>query len=169
MSTSTFLSYTGAVTGIAGAVMGFVSYRRSGAMKTLDLRIELRKAESIVRAEIQNLPGLLGKAKRSRTNVLAATGGIGSGAFQGWTAGWNEDFAIIELLKNRLPMSPDNYRSLNAVALEDQLVSIHALRHETNLLGEKYLSFLGDDDKSREHIRADQRIIPAARRPDNRA
>lgn len=32
------------VTGIAGAIMGYVSYRKSSQIKALDLRIELKRA-----------------------------------------------------------------------------------------------------------------------------
>lgn len=44
MAAPDWVSYVGAATGVAGFVMGYVAYRRSGAMKALDMRLELRRA-----------------------------------------------------------------------------------------------------------------------------
>lgn len=60
MSDPDWLSYAGVITGIAGATMGYISYRRTGKMKTLDLRLELRKAVNDLRSSVESLPSLLG-------------------------------------------------------------------------------------------------------------
>jgi hypothetical protein len=90
MADSTWLSYVGVVTGLIGAItgvavatMGFISYRRSGQMKAQDMRVELRKATNDLRTTVQNLIPLLESAKRSHTNIAAATGLGGSGAVTG--------------------------------------------------------------------------------------
>ena len=36
----------GMITGVTGACLGYLGYRRSGRVKALDLRLELRKAGS---------------------------------------------------------------------------------------------------------------------------
>jgi len=43
MAAPNWVSYVGMVTGISGAIMGYISYRRSGQIKALDLRLELAK------------------------------------------------------------------------------------------------------------------------------
>ena len=44
----------GAITGIAGAIMGYIGYRRSNKLKSLDLRLELRKSISDVLSPVKN-------------------------------------------------------------------------------------------------------------------
>jgi hypothetical protein len=62
MSDLTWLGYVGAVsgaigtvTGVAGAVMGFIGFQNSRAMKSLDLRLALRKDETGLRTIMQHL------------------------------------------------------------------------------------------------------------------
>ena len=63
----------GAVTGIVGAILGYRGYRSSKNVKALDLRLELRRAESDLRAGVEELPGLMEHAKNSRMEVASAT------------------------------------------------------------------------------------------------
>ena len=100
MSNTEWISYAGAitgvigaVTGIAGAIMGYISYRRSGQMKALDLRLELRKAENDLEAEMQDIPRLMERAKQSHAAVMSATGGRGSGRYQLWLSEHEVDLA----------------------------------------------------------------------------
>jgi hypothetical protein len=48
----------GAITEPAGCVIGWISYWRSQQIKTLDLRLELRKQVSAVRVDIEALTAL---------------------------------------------------------------------------------------------------------------
>ena len=59
--TGTVTGIIGAITGSVGCITGLISYRRSQRIKALDLRLELRKLASDVRAEVEALPGPLGK------------------------------------------------------------------------------------------------------------
>ncbi len=60
----------GAIAGIAGFVLGYISYRRSQQIKALDLRLELRKQVSDLRAMVEELPDLLPRSWESRIAVL---------------------------------------------------------------------------------------------------
>ena len=71
------LAIIGAVTGIIGAITGsaalvlaWISYRRSQQIKALDLRLELRKQVSDVRAAVEELPDLLERSRASRISFL---------------------------------------------------------------------------------------------------
>jgi hypothetical protein len=64
----------GAITGAAALVLAWISYRRSQQVKALDLRLELRKQASDVRAAVSELPDLLEKSRASRIAVLGAMG-----------------------------------------------------------------------------------------------
>ncbi|QNX60182.1 hypothetical protein [Acinetobacter seifertii] len=42
----TLTAIVGAITGIAGSIMGYISLQRLSKIKSLDLRLELKKAET---------------------------------------------------------------------------------------------------------------------------
>ena len=62
-------------------------------MKALDLRLELRRADSDLRDLISSLPDKLTYAKRSREALAAATGGVRSGGMQKWIGEFESDLS----------------------------------------------------------------------------
>ena len=170
MSEPAWLSYAGiitgtvgAITGIAGATMGYISYRRSGQMKALDLRLELRKAVNDLRSTVQSLLPLLERAKNSHTAVAAAIGHLGSGALQQWISDWEADISAAKLLESEVPGPSTNFENLAHSELETKLVAVHSVQSKVTRLSEKYHTTLAADDKEREQIRADVRIQTQAR------
>lgn len=170
MADSTWLSYVGVVTGLIGAItgvavatMGFISYRRSGQMKAQDMRVELRKATNDLRTTVQNLIPLLESAKRSHTNIAAATGLGGSGALKQWQSDFKADLSAVELLESEVPDLNASYECLTHSELESKLVEVHSVQSKAMQLSKKYHATLAADDKEREHIRADVRVNTQAR------
>jgi hypothetical protein len=80
MTGSDWTGYVGMVTGLIGATMGFIAYRRSNQIKALDLRIQLRKDLTSGHESIATLRDLTNRADRSRRHIQAARGLTGSGA-----------------------------------------------------------------------------------------
>lgn len=70
----TLTAIVGAITGIAGSIMGYISLQRLSKIKSLDLRLELKKAETQLILTVNDLPELLTKAKRSREAISSAIG-----------------------------------------------------------------------------------------------
>jgi hypothetical protein len=145
MSDPVWLSFTGAVTGVigtitgvAGASMGYISLRHSKQLKALDLRLELRKANSDLRAAVHELPELLELARRSHDHLAAATGMLKSGASQKWTSNWEEDFAAIRVLEDELPDADADYTTATHLELESKLVAVHAITSRAAPLRDKY-------------------------------
>jgi len=164
MSAPSWFTYIGAVTGIlgsitgiAGFILGFISFRRSQAIKALDLRLELRKAESDVRADVSRLRDLLERSKQSRTAVSAARGVALGGNVQSWMAAWEIDVKAVGDLLNQLPAPNNEYRKATHRELETKLVEVHALASRGARLREKYIAELAADDRERDHIREDVR------------
>ena len=147
----------GAIAGIAGFVLGYISYRRSQQIKALDLRLELRKQVSDLRAMVEELPDLLPRSWESRIAVLSATGLLRSGAFESWKTSWESDTAGARALTNELRSSSDYYEDSKHKDLEDKLVKVHSLASKASRLQDEYLGELAADDKEREHILADAR------------
>ncbi len=164
MSDPIWLSYAGvitgtigAITGIAGATMGYISYRRTGRMKALDLRLELRKSVNDLRSTVESLPSIMEQAKGSRISVLNARGLFRSSIMDQWNAELEKDISAVTLLKSELPDSSATFENLTHSGLEAKLVTVHATQSKAAGLREKYRTSLASDDKEREHIRADQR------------
>jgi hypothetical protein len=123
-----WLTYVGAVTGtigtltgIAGAVMGYKSYRRVSQLKALDLRLELRKQEVDADEALRALPALIKKSRESRFAVAAATGRLGSGAMDSFKNRIETDQAAVQALLGQLRPSADGYATLTHSELEDRL------------------------------------------------
>jgi hypothetical protein len=148
----------GSVAGIAGAVMGFVSYRRVSRMKALDLRLEVRKLKADCAGELRELPDLMTKANDSRMAVAAAAGWLNSGAIQVWKDQLKQDQASVQALDAGPDLSAAEYRKVTQTQLEERLVELHGLHREIRRYIEKYRAALAADDKEREHIRADRRL-----------
>lgn len=164
MIASEILSYVGATTGVIGtctgvfgAVMGVIAYRRAGALKSIDLRLELRRLDVDLQRVIEGLPHLLEKAKKSREAINAAKGMFKSGAMQGWQQHWEQDLAAVQDLPQRLPCVDFNFDKATHKSLEHKLIEVHKLRGLADRFANKYEASLAADDGDRDHLRADVR------------
>ena len=148
----------GMLTGIAGMAIAIATYRRVSQMKTLELRLELKRAENEARTVLGQLPALIGQAQASRTSVLVAAGGFGSSAQVAWHQGFEKDRADVDVLAKELPAPGDDYRSLAAGELESRLVAIDALRTRAARIRDKCYGTIAEDEKSREQLQPTQWI-----------
>ncbi|WP_152984077.1 MULTISPECIES: hypothetical protein [Stenotrophomonas] len=170
MSEQSWLAYIGAIagiigaiTGIAGAIVAVLAFHRTGELKALDLRLELRRMESTLRSDIQDLIPLLELAKKSRTRLAAAQGNFHSGATTHWLSQWNADLAEANQLAEGASSLDIDCSSFSQAELEARLVTVHKLQCQVVQLSGKYQSSLTADDSGREQLRADQRVITQAR------
>ncbi len=164
MANAEMLGYVGAVTGVLGActgifgaVMGVVAYRRAGALKAIDLRLELRRLDSDLQRAVEGLPGQLAHAKRSREAVNSAKGMYQSGAMKGWHDQWEIDLAAANELPQQLPCLNFDFDAATHKELEQKLVEVHTLRAKADALVTKYQGSLEADDRDRDHLMADRR------------
>lgn len=146
----------GAITGPAGCLIGWISYRRSQQIKTLDLRLELRKQVSGVRVDIEALPALLERARASHSAVRAAMGrGQQSGDNLIWKAELENNLKTVQALACELPDAKETFQRSKPQKLENKLVELHALAAKAAQFRNKYETALASDDRDRDHIRAD--------------
>ena len=157
MAEPSWISVIAMLTGIAGLIMGFVSLRKVNRMKSLDLRLELRKAETAVRASLSNLESNMAEAKLSRERVYAATGRFKSGAMETWHAHHETDRSVALGLLSELPSLVDDCFSLSPEDLESRIVAVHGLQLTIASLNEFYQASLSSDDEERRQIRNDVR------------
>lgn len=153
MAVSDWVNYVSLAGGIVGTISGCMAYRRTGQLKALDLRLELRKADSELRNFVLPLSAKLDYAKRSRERIAAATGGVHSGAMQKWLAEYEDDLSNLQKMEASLPVHGESYRSETAATIESKLVMRHSLMIEAKALSAKYEDSVARDDKGRESIR----------------
>ena len=150
------LSVLGAVSGCLGTVLGWRGYRRAGKMKTLDLRLELRKADTEIRNLVRALPELLDRAKVSRESVFVASGRAQSGAMQFCRDELRKDGERQQRLAQALPADDPDYRGYSPEALEQELVRRHAALGEAKGIASKYEGWLADDNQARAQVMANR-------------
>ena len=150
------LSILGVVSGCLGTVLGWRGYRRAGKMKTLDLRLELRKADTEIKSLVLGLPELLDRAKLSRERILAANGRAQSGAMQFCHDELRDAGQRQKKLAQALPAADPDYRGYSPEALEQELVRRHAALGEAKEIASKYEGWLADDNQALAHIMANR-------------
>jgi hypothetical protein len=147
----------GAVTGVAGAVMGYVSYRKSNSLKSLDLRLELRKAINALQSTLSQVEKQIEYADKSRRAVASATGKIGSGMMEKWKQDVEADKDATKKMLQSAPPTNKSYDNLTSEELESALVETHRLQVEADELRKKYDSTVMADDEDRKRIKDDMR------------
>ena len=150
------LSVLGAVSGCLGTVLGWRGYRRAGKMKTLDLRLELRKVDAEIKSFVLGLPELLDRVKLSRESILAASGRAQSGAMQFCRDELRKDGERQQRLAQALPADDPDYRGYSPEALEQELVRRHAALGEAKWIASKYERWLADDNQARAQVMANR-------------
>lgn len=153
----------GAVAGIGGAIVAYVAIRRTNELKVLDLRLELRRMESTLSAEIDNLIPLLEEAKASRTRLAAAQGAYGSGATKQWVSLWETDMQEAKALLDGASALDVDITMLSRAELEARLIRVHKLQNGVSRLTTKYRGSIAEDDKGRDELQANHRMITQAR------
>jgi len=146
----------GMITGVTGACLGYLGYRRSGRVKALDLRLELRKAETATRAVLEQLPALINRAQASRTSAHVSGGSFGSSNQAAWVQECEKVRADVDGLLKELPAAGDDYRTLSPEELESRLVAIDVLQAKASRIRDKCHGTIVADEKWRESLQATQ-------------
>jgi len=150
-------SYVAIGTGIFGAIMGYIAYRKSNRLKALDLRLELRKAVSDVHTDLSQLRGLIEKANNSRKSVLAARGMSQSSIMEKWDNEIKADRAKIVEISNRAPNPDSNYHIMSEKGLESELIIVHQIQGQIRTIQDKYREAIRSDEEENKQIREDHR------------
>ncbi|MCC5069198.1 hypothetical protein LLE67_15340 [Xanthomonas campestris] len=153
----------GAITGVAGAVFALLAFRRTGQLKSLDLRLELRRTESTLQSDIHDLLPLLERSKASRTRLASAQSMFNSGAIKNWLSQWNKDMALADELVNSSSVLEVDCYTMSQMELESRLVTVHKLQRSVSDITNKYEQFLMEDEAGLQQVHANNRLITQAR------
>ena len=144
----------GTITGVAGAIMGYISYRKANSLKSLDLRLELRRAVTDCHEIANSLSPFIDQVDSSRKAVASASGRLRSGIMERWVEDVAADRARVSQLIAALPNVDELFQDLQPEQLESKLVEVHRLKLQVASLKDKYDSALQADDQARKEIRA---------------
>jgi hypothetical protein len=150
-------SYVGMATGIAGAIMGYVSYRKIKQIKALDLRLELKRAVVNINSDYKKLLEQMAEGDKSRMRVASAIGMLHSGMTKKWNEELVADQAITKELERELPNKNTDYDHLDPKELETKLIEVHRTSQKISNLSKKYHEAMNWDNEQRKHIREDMR------------
>ena len=169
MPSQTWFVYIGAITGvvgcltgIAGAVLAYLAFRRSGNLKSLDLRMELRRTLAVLQSDSSDLEPLLRSAKGSRS-ALAAARGYRDGAMVAWLKQWETDAEHARELVATAASYNVDLSAFTQGQLEQHFSSVHKLQLQIGKLTAKYQASLSADNAGRTQLAADQRAAMQAR------
>lgn len=143
----------GAITGIAGAIFGYKGYKRSKDVRSLDIRLELRKDVNALDQDLIRLTDLIVESHQSKQRRASADGWFRSGAMEKWTQDVKNDQEKIEELKRLSPKKSVNFDLLNEKQLEAKLVEVHDLQLTITTMLKKYEDSLSDDRENAKLIR----------------
>ena len=147
----------GAITGISGALMGYKSYRRSNKLKSMELRLELRKDMNTAYININKMKEQMDKADRSRKRLLFKLGHGRSGAMDKWKNEVSADKNKVVTLLDGVPKSGVDYDKMHIKELERALVKIHGLNGQIQHLLDKYSEAIRSDGEQWKQIHEDRR------------
>lgn len=155
--------FVGALTGIGGVILGILAFRRTGQLKTLDLRLQLRRCELILMSDVAGIFEIMESAKKSHMSLGAAQGGYHSGAMQHWLAERDADLAIAKSLREQVVALGTASNTMSQGDLETRLNAVKDLQHKLAKFAGKYNDSLAEDNEGRVQLRADQRVAMRAR------
>ncbi|MEH6450948.1 MAG: hypothetical protein V7765_19945 [Oleispira sp.] len=140
-------SYIGMISGLVGVLVASFSLYKSSKIKTLDLRLELKRAVLDINSLHENLGELLLRAKKSRESMAAAMGDFKSGGMKLWGDENSKDENSLQEMKLKLPSKENTYKSKNSEELEAMLVEIHAQKNTLLSIKDKYIESMEKDVK----------------------
>ena len=142
----------GAISGLVGCVLGYKGYRRAHEGKTLELRLELRKAVVDTRALVHELPGLMRRVDNTAFGRLSIEN-------------WEADQAVVRSLTEELSgLENDHVATKDHARLESGLVAVHRLTTQAERLKINYEEVLGREKQRYERRAADRRVNKLMRR-----
>jgi len=158
----------GAATGIAGAIMGYLGYQKATSLKSLDMRLELRRAGTDLTTSYAELNALIDDANQSRMRMAAARERFKSGMMERWNNELEIDKTTIAQIEESIPKDNEQYKDLNTEKLEAKLVDVHRIQGEVTQLINKYHAAMDEDKRQGDHLREDMRSRIKSEHPRSR-
>ncbi|WP_321929969.1 hypothetical protein [Paraburkholderia guartelaensis] len=157
---STITDIITSVTGIAGMVTGGLALLKSSRVKSLDMRLELRKELGSAHHALKSLPELLEYADTSR-RAIYAQGGQG-GALVRWEQDLTADRTEIRNIAAEVRDEDADFTALSDKQLEAAIVATHNQVLRLEAFVSKYRDAVAADDDRRRDIRREHADLARA-------
>jgi hypothetical protein len=150
----------GAITGSIALIVSMKSYVLARSVKTLDLRLELRKSYNQLDIALSGIEEFFAHVHQSHNRVAAAIGLRNSGGMVLFEREFTQDRDRLRGLLATQPKRETNFEGISAAELVDQIAAVHAFQSQVDDLRAKYQRILDSDDERRQEIRAsmDKRV-----------
>tara|TARA_Y100000588_G_C14151248_1_gene880642 strand:- start:88 stop:558 length:471 start_codon:yes stop_codon:yes gene_type:complete len=151
---SLIFGFIGASAGIAGAWVSFVNQKKVQKIKSLDLRIALRRELNLVGSRLDEADILLPNAHKSRLRVLSMTGMLRSGKSVVIQKMLKEDTNSIKLIRENYYRTEKNINTDSYASLEEKLCAVDKIRIELDMIISRYRELLKEDQDTKNNHRA---------------
>lgn len=146
-------SYVGMASGVLGVFVASFSLYKTGRIKALDLRLELKRAVLDLHSLHGELAETLPRARKSREAIAAAMGRFGSGGTKSWLEEHSVDVNTWREMKESLPNKESSFRFISSAALENKLIAVHKQSSTLQSIKDKYVESMRKDAKDSEFLR----------------
>lgn len=143
----------GALTGIAGSVMGYIAYRRANEIKKSDRRLDVHELRNGAQFAAKELHEVLPKALKSRKRLMTFRGLYQSGAMEVYKTEHTKDLDFAKDLIGQIPAEDTDFDSMNLQQLEQEWVRLDRIKSQVDQLLGKYQDSLQQDQRDREQFR----------------
>ena len=147
----------GAITGIAGSIMGYIAYRRSNEIKKSDRRLDLHRLRNAAHITDTELSDILSRALLSRQSILNARGLFHSSMMERYRTEFEKDSERTRELSTQIPPEDVDYNSMSLQELEQEWVRLDRTKGRIDDLISKYRASIQRDDEDVKELRADKR------------
>ena len=149
----------GAITGVGGLIIAIAANRKVQAMKSLDLRLELRKGVNDLRLSFEKMPGIINYADKSKHAVASAKGVSLSGGMKRWEKQVADSKTQLAALSLKIPDASEKFENLSTSELENEIVKTHDTQQRMNALESFFKEALVQDAEAIKGMAADQRAL----------
>jgi uncharacterized coiled-coil DUF342 family protein len=150
--------YVGMLSGIIGVGVALFSNWKVNKIKSLDLRLELKKLVLNINSNLVQLDELMDLANSSRTNMSAARGRTTSGEMVKWKDEYQKALSIKDTLLQNAPDPSNKYTNLSPHKLENKLIELFDYAGKVNTLCDKYKQEIQKDEEDRKQLKEDFRV-----------
>jgi Tfp pilus assembly protein PilO len=140
-------SYVGMATGVFGAIMGSLSYRKSNQIKSLDLRIELKRALTETNSGFKELDKIMNKANDLKQEFAILQNALSSGMMNKWKKELQTNKERVAQLSRRLPKEGTSFDGLNQKSLEDKIIEVHEIQTGVRSISKEYKEVIDKYEK----------------------
>lgn len=144
-------SVIGALIGIGALFVSISNYRRLNSIKSLDLRLEAKRAFNEAHANVERIHSVLEKAARSREDLFTHAGHNESSVRIYWREQREQDAETIAALRTELE-NIGEFEDLRQESLEGKIVQMDQINKRISVFLQKYQEQLAEDGRQWEQI-----------------